>query len=194
MNVRVWFCAAAVLSFATPALGQTRATPATSPDVPAKGMAAVGASIGVASPNDNGLNTGLDLGVTAEGYLSRRLSVRGEVSGAWFDNAPRGFTSGSVTPIALDANAVYNWEGGKIHPYVTGGVGLYRFRFTENGLDSHDTNIGIDLGGGAEYFLHRNTTVTGEILIHIVDSPVTSYLTTYDSHYWTVAVGVKRYF
>ena len=71
-----------------------------------------------------GSTNGPDLTGNVESYLTRRVSVRAQVGGAWWDITGRGFT-GSVRPIAFDGNVIYNFEGGRTHPYLTGGIGLY---------------------------------------------------------------------
>ena len=50
---------------------------------PAQDMWAVGGSVGVALPTDETLSSGFDLAGNVEGYLTSRVSVRGQVSGAW---------------------------------------------------------------------------------------------------------------
>jgi hypothetical protein len=174
------------------------ATRATAQDrhgaVPAPGMIAIGGSIGAAPPSDPSFTDGLALTGNIEGYLTRRVSIRGQVDGAFWDITGRGFT-GTVRPTAFDANVVYNFEGGRIHPFVTGGVGLYHYHFDENPAEGSANKPGLDLGGGLEYFIHRYTTVTAELLYHDVGEPVQSPLTTYNlSHYWTFTAGVKKYF
>ena len=89
---------------------------------------------------------------------------------------------------------VYNWEGGAWHPYATGGIGVYHYAFTENALASSDTKVGVDLGGGVEYFVTRHDTVTGEWLLHVVPGRATSALATYQARYWVLTAGYKHYF
>jgi hypothetical protein len=162
--------------------------------VPAPGMLAIGGSIGAGSPADPSFTNGLALTGNIEGYLSRRVSIRGQVDGAWWDITGRGF-NGTVRPIAFDGNVVYNFEGGRIHPFVTGGVGLYHYRFDETPVGGSANKLGVDVGGGLEYFVHRHTTLTAELLYHDVGQPVTSPLTTFNlTHFWTFTVGVKKYF
>jgi hypothetical protein len=36
-----------------------------------------------------------------------------------------------VRPLALTGNVAYNFEGGRLHPFVTGGVGMYRYVFDQ---------------------------------------------------------------
>jgi len=111
-------------------------------------MWAVGGSAGVAAPTDDTLSAGFDLAGSVEGYLTSRVSVRAQVSGAWWDIVGRGFT-GTVSPFVFDGNLVYNWEGGKVHPFVTGGVGAYHYgSHIDHGTDGGDTKFVGDFGGG----------------------------------------------
>ncbi len=187
-------CAMLIATFGvTPAAAQGRRRDAREP-VPAPGMVAIGGSFGAAPPLEASFTSGPTLTGNIEGYLTRRVSVRGQVSGAWWDITGRGFT-GSVHPIAADANVVYNFEGGRIHPFVTGGVGLYHYRFEEHPTTGSANKAGVNVGGGVEYFVRRHATATAEVLFHNTQAPMTSPLTTYsDSSYWTFTVGMKRYF
>jgi hypothetical protein len=157
-------------------------------------MVAIGASVGAAPPLEASFTNGLALTGNIEGYLSRRVSVRGQVSGAWWDITGRGFT-GTVQPVVFAGNVVYNFEGGRTHPFVTGGIGLYHYRFAETPTTGSTNEMGVNLGGGVEYFFHRYDTVTGEVLFHATGEPITSPVTTYDqSRFWTMTVGLKHYF
>src|SRR5437762_274560 len=133
-----------VLAGTTPALAQRR--------VPNTGMGSIGASIGAALPTETNLENGLELAGNLEGYLTPRVSIRGQVGTAWLD-----FTGGAATarPLFVDGNVVYNWEGGQWHPYVTGGIGYYRYHVTRG--SATDSNAGFDLGAGFEYFFTRRS-------------------------------------
>ena len=162
--------------------------------VPAPGMLAIGGSVGAAPPLEASFTNGPVLTGNIEGYLTRRVSLRAQVSGAWWDITGRGFT-GDVRPIAMDGNVVYNFEGGRLHPFVTGGVGLYHYRFEENPTTGSANKFGVNGGGGLEYFVRRHTTTTAEGLFHHTSTPMKSPLATYnDSSYWTFTVGLKQYF
>lgn len=162
--------------------------------VPAPGMLAIGGSIGAAPPSEPSFTNGLAITGNVEGYLSRRVSIRGQVHGAFWDITGRGFT-GNVHPTAFDGNVVYNFEGGRLHPFVTGGVGLYHYHFDENPVEGSSNRFGVDVGGGLEYFVHRHTTATAEVLYHDVASPVRSPAATFgQSNFWTVTFGLKQYF
>jgi hypothetical protein len=169
----------------SPALAQRRA--------PDTGMVGVGASVGVDIPSDAALDKGLDLAANIEGYLTRRVSVRGQLGGAWWDIVGQRF-AGTVKPLYVDGNIVYNWEGGAVHPYVTAGIGMYRFRFEQAGLEGSDTKAGFNVGGGVEYFFTPRATVTGEVLYHKVDSFATPVTAFGDGSFWRIAMGMKTYF
>ncbi len=130
------------IGFATTAAAQRRQPRTIVPD---EGMVAVGASIGVAVPSEISLAAGADLAAEVEDYLTPRVSIRGQLSRASFDTIGHSF-NGTAHPIAFDGNVVYNWEGGAWHPYVTGGIGVYHYAFTENGLASGDTKVGVEPG------------------------------------------------
>lgn len=197
--VTVVFLSSFIIGAAPPASAQSRARSrrpagAARTAVPAAGSWAVGGSVGLALPSDPSLDKGLDVAGTLEGYLTPRVSVRGQVGSAWWDITGRGF-KGTVQPFYLDGNVVYNWEGGAVHPYVTGGVGLYRFRSTESGaVDGSDTKAGVNLGGGLEYFFTRDATLTGEALYHKVGAFSTPRAVFTDGSFWTLSIGVKKYF
>ena len=161
---------------------------------PAAGMWALGGSVGASVPTDPSLGNGLDLAGKLEGYLTPRVSIRGQLGGMWSDVVGRNFT-GTVSPFFVDGNIVYNWEGGVVHPFVTGGVGMYRYRSSILGAPAMtDTRPGVDVGGGLELFYHRRTAVTAEVLYHAVsqiDTPVTAFN---QGQFWTFGVGLKQYF
>ena len=162
--------------------------------VPAEGMWALGGSVGAGVPSDPSLANGLNLAGNLERYVTPRVSIRGQLGGTWSDIVGRHFT-GTMNPVFLDGNVVYNWEGGKLHPFVTGGVGMYFYRSSINGAPAMtDTKPGFDVGGGLELFYNRRTAMTVEALYHAVGAVNSSLATFNDGQFWTVGVGVKRYF
>ena len=162
--------------------------------VPDAGMVAVGGSVGVSFPSDGRLNQGFDVALNVEGYLTPRVSIRGQVGGSWWDIVGQRF-GGTLNPFYIDGNLVYNWEGGKVHPYVTGGVGAYRYRWSETGVaDGGKTAVGANLGGGLEFFFTRHSTGTVEVLYHAVGQVITPLLPLDKGSFWTAAAGLKHYF
>jgi hypothetical protein len=191
MTTTTWMGMAAIALAMTALAAAPAAAQSFQGPVPDRHMAAVGVSFGVAIPGDDGLDTGPTLGVDGEYYLSPRISVRGQLTGAWWGITNAG-DDNDVSPAALSGNLIYNWEHGVFHPYATVGLGLYSYRFTENDLDSHDTTLGINIGGGVEYFIDGRDAITGELLIHSVPGDVHSKFGTYTPWYWTVTGGFKR--
>jgi len=170
---------------ARPALAQRRA--------PATGMLGVGGSIGATVAADDSFDHGIELAGTIDGYLTPRISIRGLVGATWWDIVGRGFT-GKVRPFFVDGNVVYNWEGGVIHPYVTAGVGIYRYHSLQGGLAPADDTVGgINLGGGLEYFFTRRATMTGELLYHKVGEVSTPLAAFPDGSFWSFRIGAKAY-
>jgi len=162
--------------------------------VPDTGMVGIGGSVGIAPPREASFTNGLALTFNGEAYASPRVSLRGQLSGAWWDITGRHFT-GTVQPVVLDGNVVYNWEAGAVHPFVTAGAGLYHYRFNEGATTGTANKPGLNVGGGAEFFASRQTTLTAEVLFHATRRPVTSPAATYyDARFWTLTAGLKRYF
>jgi outer membrane protein with beta-barrel domain len=162
--------------------------------VPATGMWGLGGSIGAGLPSDPSLSNGFEFAANLERYVTPRVSIRGQLGGMSTDIVGRHFT-GTLNPVILDGNVVYNWEGGAVHPFVTGGGGIYFYRSSINGVPAMtDTRPGFDFGGGLELFFNRRTTMTTEALYHVVshvDTPITTFN---QGQFWTLGVGVKRYF
>ena len=161
--------------------------------VPDRGMSALGVSLGLSSPGDDRLENGLVLSVWGEHYMTRRVSFRGMVSGNWW-GVIDGPEEDGVSPISAKVNLVYNWERGKWHPYATAGLGVYKFRFTEDDIDSSATTFGFNIGGGAEYFVRLKDTIVVEALIHPIVGDVESRFNSYIPWYWTLSGGYKKYF
>ena len=156
-------------------------------------MWAIGGSAGVTTPHDPSLDNGLEVAGNVERYFTPRVSVRAQVAGSSWDVVGRHFT-GTVTPLRVDGNVVYNWEGGAVHPYVTAGVGAYRYHSSLSATpDASDTNAGLDLGGGVEYFLKGRAAVTVEALYHRVGAFNTPLATFNDGSYWSIDFGLKGY-
>lgn len=187
--------AALTISFTTtPADAQTRPAPrrAQSDRVPDTGVMAIGLSAGLAIPTSDDLKTGFGVGLNLERYFTPRVSVRGQLGAAWMDLQGHSF-EGTEKPVSFTGNLVYNWEGGKIHPYATGGLGYYHFRYTESDVDSSDNHFGGNLGGGIEYFFSRRDTITAEALVHLISGRAEGALSSHDATYWTILFGYKKY-
>jgi len=155
---------------------------------------AIHASIGQTATRSQFLDNGLELKGGVEGYVTPRVSIRGQVGAAWWDIARLSY-SGNLRPMYFVANVVYNWQGDDWRPYVTGGGGLYRYAFKEVGVSGSKTKGGVDVGAGVEYFVTRQTTITGEALFNRVGSvPTNRAALGFKGSFWSLAVGAKKYF
>jgi len=213
-NTATLFVAGALLStFAMPALAQQRrrapARPAPPPvrrseraQVPAAGDVAVGGSIGLADPRHSNLDTGFLISGNVEKYLTPRLSVRGQAGAAWWDLTGFQTLTGSLNPFFADGNVVYNWEHGVWHPFATGGLGMYRYGYSEIPragaveVTGSQTKLGVDFGGGIEYFFAPRATLVAEGLFHKVGEVPTpdALFRTGGGSFFSLTGGVKKYF
>jgi opacity protein-like surface antigen len=157
------------------------------------GSWAVGGSIGAAGPADPSLQRGLEGAGNIEGYLTPRVSIRGQVGYTSWDITGRHFT-GTISPLYADGNLVYNLNFHAVHPYVTAGVGVYHYMGSVPGAQNlSDTKVGVNGGGGVEIFLNRSVSFTSELLYHKVgafNAPVTTFN---DGSFWRFGVGAKIY-
>jgi hypothetical protein len=136
--------------------------------VPHEGSTAVGLDVGTFIPSDDLFDDSLLVNILYEYYVTPRVSLRTAFS--WTDP---NFGGGSIQslgqmPLRVDVN--YNWEYGKWHPFVGTGVGAYFMQFKNNGesFGESETKVGLNAGGGIEYFLHRAVTLKGEARYHSI--------------------------
>jgi opacity protein-like surface antigen len=161
--------------------------------VPEAGDLAAGASVGLSTPTDRFFGNGIEVAGGIEGYLTPRVAVRGQLGTTWWDiTGLRG--ADEMQPMFVSANLVYNWGGEVWHPYVTGGIGVYRFKFEGERGDDSDSSGGFNFGGGIEYFMESRTAITGEVLYHSVGDFRTSGLTFAEGSFWSFMGGLKTYF
>src|SRR5262245_39056139 len=91
--------------------------------VPHQESSSVGIDVGAFVPSGERLDNAPVIGGFYEYYVTPRVSLRPSV--AWSDSNLVGGGGDSLrqVPVRLDLN--YNWEGGKWHPFVGTGVGVY---------------------------------------------------------------------
>lgn len=157
--------------------------------VPAEGTVAVGADAGFFFP-DSDFETSPTVAGFGEVYLTPRVSFRGTLG--WADPDFDRPGNASLRQVRLIGNILYNWEGGKWHPFVTFGAGAY---FLKRHRDEREdgpsrTEAGFNAGGGIEYFTARTISIKGEAAYHAVahdqDEPDASGL--------ALTIGLKAYF
>ena len=96
----------------------------------------------------------------------------------------------SLRQIPLRADVNYNWEGGKWHPFVGAGVGVYFLRFKNNGqaIGDSETKVGFNVGGGLEYFTGRTVSLKGEARYHVIDDTRSGQ----DPSGFVITAGLKK--
>jgi hypothetical protein len=155
---------------------------------------AIGGSLGATATRSDFLDNGLLVSGSVEGYLSRRVSIRGQVGAASWNISGLSY-AGTLQPVFFVGNMVYYAPGADWRPYVTGGGGVYRYGFTEAGVSGSTTKPGFDGGGGIEYLATRTVAITGEALFHGVDLVPTKRATLgFKGSFWSIAVGAKKSF
>jgi len=129
---------------------------------------------------------------TFEYYTSPRISWRGLLGTMSFDaEPPSPGDSLSVDATFLNANIVYNWEGGRVHPYVTGGIGAYDKSASSN-LPSEisskfdETAFGVNGGGGLDWYLGESWALKFEGVVHALagEDPKTIVIGTAGVKFW----------
>lgn len=95
---------------------------------------------------------------------------------------------GSLTTIYFTLNVSHNWVGGRVFPFVTGGLGLYGVE-ENNARDGDQDHLaaGLNGGGGLEIRLRESWTLRLEGLLHVLTGAEPSRLAT-------ASVGLKYYF
>jgi opacity protein-like surface antigen len=129
--------------------------------MPATQSMAVGIDVGVLFPGDQLQTTPVVNGLW-EYYFSSRTGIRTTLG--WADPSLVREDEDSQRQIKLALDLLYNWEYGKIHPFVTGGAGAWFLQEKDNGNNFGDseTKGGLTFGAGIDYFVTRTATVKFE--------------------------------
>lgn len=130
--------------------------------VPDAQMGAVGVDVGVLWPG-SGLEPAPVVNGFVEYYMTPRAGLR--LTAGWadpsFENGDKDDTQRQIK-VALDL--LYNWEGGKVHPFVSAGGGLWFLQTKDNGeaFGDGESEGGLTFGAGIDYFITRTATVKFE--------------------------------
>lgn len=135
---------------------------------PHTGSTAVGLDAGAFIPRDGQFNVAPIVNVLLEYYVTPRVSLRTDFGVTNPSFARESTDSLRQIPLRVDLN--YNWEGGKLHPFVGTGVGAYFIQPKDNGksFGASETKAGFNVGGGLEYFTGRTVALKGEARYHII--------------------------
>jgi hypothetical protein len=165
--------------FSTPAAAQA----------PDTGLIGVGGDLGVFFPDEAFENT-LAIDGYGEYFVTPRISIRAML--AWAKPGFENRTEDKFRQTKLLFNGIYNWDYEEWHPFVTAGAGAYFVRLLlEDSPDPDgETRGGINLGGGAEYFIGPMSSLKAEGRWDIVSHPPGLP----DTSGFTLTVGYKWYF
>lgn len=175
---------------------------------------AIGVWSGLGVPAGDQLTSGLHLAGTVERLVTPRVSIRGEVGRDWIGIDSGAFTSG-LRPLFFNVNVIYKWDRDVWRPYVTAGLGWYHYTAAissqalldpvlraqlialglnpgSSPVEGSDTKFGVNLGGGIEYFVSRQTAVAGEFRYHGAGDIVA--VIPFEGSFLTFSAGLKRYF
>ena len=125
-------------------------------------MMALGADIGVLFPGDPLETTPVVNGLW-EYYFTPRAGIRTTLG--WANPSLEGREDNDTQrQIELALDLLYNWEYGKVHPFVTGGGGVWFLQEKDNGDDFGEgqSEPGLTFGAGIDYFVTRTATVKFE--------------------------------
>jgi opacity protein-like surface antigen len=153
---------------------------------PKEGDMAVSANLGFSTTFEDDFE-GVEplLTGTFEYYTTPRVSWRGLLGSTSFDADDPSDAEVEIT--FFNANVSYNWEQGKVHPYVTGGLGFYT-KDASGPLppDADDDEFGLNFGGGVDWFLGARWALKFEGTFHVLggEEPDTFILGTVGVKWW----------
>jgi hypothetical protein len=127
-----------------------------------------------------------------------------------------GFES-HLMPRFADLNLFIHWRGGPFRPFISGGVGIYRYTITVSNqafvdpalraellalglsptsnrapVETQHDERGLNLGGGFDYFFTRRSAVMMDIRGHGTRDFV--QVAPFQGVFVTAAVGFRQYF
>ena len=156
---------------------------------PRADSAAVGGDVGLFLPKEDGMKSGATLEGFYEYYPTARTSVR--LGLGWANPKLKADEEDAIRWFRVAGDIVYNWEGGSVHPFVGGGLGIYFLQQKDNGesLGDSQTKFGGTLFGGAEFFTSNTVSFKAEARYHLIANDG-----AYNPDGLALTVGIKKYF
>jgi hypothetical protein len=157
--------------------------------VPHTDSGAIGGDVGLFLPRDAALSSGPTLEGFYEYYLSPRISVRTGVG--WSNPAFDREHADKLRHVRIALDAVHNWEGGSVHPFVGAGIGVYFLQVRANGnnIGDSESKLGGTIFGGAEFFTNNTTSVKAEARYHLIKN-----VGILNPDGLALTIGLKKYF
>jgi len=130
----------------------------------------------------NALEAGYDYDIAFDKWIGRHFRASMTVKLAWmkFKNGTEGVAgeSPSFTVPALVFRNFYHFASGRIRPFVSGGTGLYFWRFNTDGVlgsvarfegeRQQKMSIGVNAGAGLEVVLSKNSSILIDPSYHYI--------------------------
>ena len=160
-----------------------------SAQTPKADSGAIGGDIGIFLPKTESMKSGPNLEGFYEYYPTARTSIR--LGLGWANPKLKADEDDTIRWMRVAGDVVYNWEGGSVHPFVGGGLGIYFLQQRDNGenLGDSETKLGGTIFGGAEFFLNNTVSVKGEARYHLIAN-----VDSYNPDGLALTIGVKKYF
>jgi hypothetical protein len=183
---------------------------------PYGGRVAIGGSIGGALPAGEHLDNGFYSGGALVLSIASHVALSAEAGANRVDVDRPGFRS-HLMPRFGDLNLLLHWRSGPVRPFITGGVGLYRYTIalsndafsdpalrnelvalglspTSNSapIETRHDQRGANAGGGFEYFFTRRSALMMEVRGHWMRSFV--QVAPFEGFFVNAAVGFRQYF
>lgn len=129
--------------------------------VPDSQSMAAGVDAGMLFPGDD-LEPGPIVNGLWEYYFSPRTGIRTTLG--WANPSFDREDADTQRQIKLALDLLYNWEYGKVHPFVSGGGGVWFLQEKDNGgsIGDSEKKGGLTFGAGIDYFVTRTATVKFE--------------------------------
>lgn len=183
---------------------------------PYGGRVAIGGLIGGAVPVGERLDNGFYTGATLLLSVASHVALSAEAGANHVDVDRPGFRS-NLMPRFVNLNLLFHWRRGPFRPFISGGIGLYRYTITFSsdafvdpalrgslvalGLSPASTGVriqtrhdelGVNLGGGYEYFFTRHSAVMMDIRAHATRNFV--QIAPFNGAAFDATVGLRQYF
>jgi opacity protein-like surface antigen len=148
----------------------------------------LGAHLGLSAPTGDlgdSFNSGLGFGANIGYGVSRNFLLSFSLSHHEFDSDVFTDEQVSITPMTFNADYVFT-TGGRVRPWVGGGIGAYRVNDQIEGFpDDDESTFGFNLGAGLAGPISHRTLLGGGFRFHSVSGDRLP-----DSEFFTVQVGL----
>ena len=141
-------------------------------DYAPKGSVGGGMGHGRFLDDEGTLGTGLLYRGAAEWRPISRLGLEAEIQGTSFQRGDNFHVNGDAHFVF--ANAIFYFSRSRVQPYIKGGAGFYRTRYTyswpvSSPEEYHQARsaAAVNLGGGLRFFLNRHWSVTPDFRLAV---------------------------